>query len=151
MDSRSAERPASVSFVCYFLIMAAGLKIALLLASLGNPVVQKKLEVPSQVVLPGITIAIGLLCAFFMLKGKNWARWSFYLLYGTCIVLLQIFNLALPSVISAVVFVLCGALLLSRRARCYFTGRDFHAELYRETTRKKARVEEPPQTGRYRY
>ena len=151
MNDPHRNRPPLLSFVCYLVIMGMAIMLAVLLAMLGNPVVEKKLDVPSEVVLPCVSMVLGIFFAGFMLIGKNWARIGFFVLYGSSVIFLQIVDLSVISVVSAVLFVFCALLLCRRRAHCYFTGRNYHAEMTQVATRKREAEKQPPHSNRFNY
>jgi len=147
-NEKSIVSPPLVSFACYAIIILGALKFAFLLSSLGNPAGDKKLDPFATITLPFILLGLALFFASFMLWGKNWARIGYLALYGGGIVWLQCINPGLASFVSAFFFIAFALLLITPRANCYFTGKDYHLEKQKASERRPAPKAASHQTRR---
>jgi hypothetical protein len=69
--------------------------------------------------------AISIPTALIMLRGKNWARWVFWLVYGPVGIWLVTLDPKPTHCIRIAVYVLGSVLLMLPAAQSYFSGQDF--------------------------
>lgn len=76
------QRPKSVSFICWLLIITGSISLLTSLTSINNPVVlelmaKSPIHIPIQFIMMYGGLAVSIISGFFMLKGANWARLLF--------------------------------------------------------------------------
>ncbi len=73
------QRPKSITIVCWFLIISAGISLVTSTLSLNNPITRNimaksLLSINIQYIIMYSSLVISIVCGIAMLKGQNWAR-----------------------------------------------------------------------------
>lgn len=76
------QRPKSVLFISWFLIITGSISLLTSLTSINNPVVlelmaKSPIPIPVQFILMYAGLIVSIISGFFMLRGANWARLLF--------------------------------------------------------------------------
>ncbi len=122
------KRPISITLIAWYLIIASLFGMIMLLTTLHNPTVQASLKqstlpIPVQLTWISISAMVNLICGVALLKGKNWARFT-YLTVGFLSFAMSLLTMhasmrlaALPGI---VVFIILICFLFTPKANIYF-------------------------------
>lgn len=125
-------RPTSVTFISWFLIVLCAANLVTIFAGLWENVARAFFKGPQSGPVALIGIGVTIVCAIFMLRGANWARWLYlgWVVLGTIGVAFLSRSLLVfaPGAIKTVVF---GYLLTRKDATLFFTSRESASETTR--------------------
>jgi hypothetical protein len=117
------KRPKSVTVICVILLGLCAINLLSIASGLWNGVSETLFKEPVSAGEALIGMAVTALCAFFMLRGANWARWLYlgWVVIGTVLAALIMKSLlVLPGLLKTLVF---GYFLTRADANEFFNGR----------------------------
>jgi hypothetical protein len=76
------RRPMSVTVICWILIIFCSIGLLTLLSTLADPIFGKffgnsDLPISAMKIGGALGYVVAIVCAIFMLRGANWARWLY--------------------------------------------------------------------------
>ncbi len=116
--------PSGVAIICYLLLGSAAVELTRTIILGFFP---RNGVLPLSHYLIGVELSHAVIlavCAYFMLKGKNWARIAFYVVTVANVIDLLVVGFSLEIVVALAKLIIAGGLLATRRANRFFSGKD---------------------------
>ncbi len=149
MPSPRPARPIFIAFLGYCLICNAGFALTHGFILLNAPKLDKPIPPHALILIAFVGPLLMAALGHFLLKGKNWARLMYYVVFAPYIALFLRFDFDVFAVFRAVLFTTGALLLALPGARGFFIGRALRP---RRIVAKPPRSERVPvRSGRFEY
>ncbi|MGC3989446.1 MAG: hypothetical protein QM796_07170 [Chthoniobacteraceae bacterium] len=138
-----------MTFICYLIIMGAAASLAMMIALLGDPELQRNLN---PWLLTGLLVngtAAPLALATIMMRCSNWARLIYLIVYGPVTLVLAVDQPGWMTYLPVGFFFISAMPLLTRKTRYYFRHKDYQSERRRKDFERI--MAQQPRTNKYRY